>query len=502
MLYDTDFMASDYSQFDIFKKNSKELTREDIIRYVQARHIRMVNFMYTAEDGRLKTLNFVINDEDYLKTILTFGERVDGSSLFPSYVEAGNSDLYVMPRYETAFLDPFSEIDTLCFLCTFFDKNGDFFAAAPQRILHKAARTFKERCHMDFEAMAELEYYVIDEANGLYPATDQRGYHESAPYAKLNEFRKECMLILANLGASIKYGHSEVGNFSLNGKIYEQNEIEFLPCPVESAAEQVTLAKWVIRNLAYKYGLNVTFAPKITEGKAGSGMHIHMRIMKEGQNMLVNADGSLSDIAHKAIAGMMDLAASITAFGNRNPTSYLRLVPHQEAPTNICWGDRNRSVLLRVPLGWTNSGDMCVKANPQQEGTNISARNKQTIEMRSPDCSADIYLLLAGLCVACRHGLEMDAALDFAAKTYVDGDIHSAENKAKLDSLEQLPASCVASAQCLDKQRGEYERYEVFSKRAIDGIIAKLSSFQDDKLREKLSNKDYVLDLVEKYFHV
>lgn len=32
------------------------------------------------------------------------------------------------------------------------------------------------------------------------------------------------------------------------------------------------------------------------------------------------------------------------AGGDANPTSYLRLVPHQEAPTNVCWGDRNRSV--------------------------------------------------------------------------------------------------------------------------------------------------------------
>ena len=67
----------------------------------------MVNFMYPADDNRLKTLNFVINSEDYLDSILTFGERVDGSSLFP-FIEAGNSDLYVIPRYATAFVDPFA----------------------------------------------------------------------------------------------------------------------------------------------------------------------------------------------------------------------------------------------------------------------------------------------------------------------------------------------------------------------------------------------------------
>lgn len=56
----------------------------------------MVNFMYPAADGRLKTLNFAINNAAYLDAILTCGERVDGSSLFP-FIEAGSSDLYVIP---------------------------------------------------------------------------------------------------------------------------------------------------------------------------------------------------------------------------------------------------------------------------------------------------------------------------------------------------------------------------------------------------------------------
>lgn len=160
------------------------------------------------------------------------------------------------------------------------------------------------------------------------------------------------MSYIAQAGGQIKYGHSEVGNFTLDDKIYEQNEIEFLPVRAEEAADQLVIAKWVIRNLASQYGYNITFAPKITAGKAGSGLHIHMRIMKDGQNQMLK-DGALSETARKAIAGMMKLASSITAFGNTNPTSYFRLVPHQEAPTNICWGDRNRSVLVRVPLGWS-----------------------------------------------------------------------------------------------------------------------------------------------------
>jgi glutamine synthetase len=198
----------------------------------------------------------------------------------------------------------------------------------------------------------------------MFAATDQKGYHESAPYAKFNEFRTQCMAYIAQAGGQIKYGHSEVGNFTIDGMIYEQNEIEFLPVNAENAADQLMVAKWIIRNLAYKHGYDITFAPKITAGKAGSGLHIHMRIVKDRQNQMLNG-GVLSATARKAIAGMMQLAPSITAFGNTNPTSYFRLVPHQEAPTNICWATATaqyscaylsdgqpRATCARLPTPW------------------------------------------------------------------------------------------------------------------------------------------------------
>ena len=482
------------------QKPAAQFTREDLIRYVTENGIEMINFMYPAGDGKLKTLNFVINDMDYLETILTCGERVDGSSLF-SFIEAGSSDLYVLPRYSTAFRDPFAEVPTLSLLCSFFDKDGNRLASAPDYTLHKACKAFREATGMEFEAMGELEYYVIFDDNEQFPAVDQHGYHESAPYAKANELRALSMKYIAQTGGQIKYGHSEVGNFVQDGLVYEQNEIEFLPVPAEQAADQLTIAKWIIRNLAYENGVNVTFAPKITTGKAGSGLHIHMRMVKDGRNMMLH-NGMLSDDARRMIAGMMDLAPAITAFGNKNPMSYFRLVPHQEAPTNVCWGDRNRSVLVRVPLGWTSGVDMCSKANPQQPAKDVDTTLKQTVEMRSPDGSADVYQLIAGLCVACRHGFEIDNALELAQKTYVNVNIHDHANEGLLEKLAQLPDSCVASANCLEQKRDVFEQYGVFSKAMIDGILRNLRSKNDLTLRADIQDKPEELQkLVEEYFH-
>ncbi|KAF5050704.1 Glutamine synthetase [anaerobic digester metagenome] len=315
------------------------------------------------------------------------------------------------------------------------------------------------------------------------------------------------MLYIAQMGGKIKYGHSEVGNFSDEYYNYEQNEIEFLPTDIEEAAEQLILGKWILRSLAYKYGVSLSFAPKITVGKAGSGLHIHMKLLKDGVSVTSDENG-LSDVARKAIAGIMDLSASLTAFGNTVPTSYLRLVPHQEAPTNICWGDRNRSVLVRVPLGWAGAASqMTAIANPGSKEAKLNTNEKQTFEFRCPDGSADIYLLLAGLVTAATHGLTDKDALQKAKDTYVNVNIFHEEHKEVAEKLKQLPICCADSATELEKHREFYLDSGVFPPRVLDSLVKKLRSYEDSGLSERLfalpdeQRVAAIGDLVQKYLN-
>src|SRR6056297_1231607 len=451
------------------KKPAHEFTKTDIMNFVEDYEIEMVNFRYVAEDGKLKTLNFVISSKEHLETILTSGERVDGSSLF-SFMEAGSSDLYVVPRYKTAFLNPFSEIPALDILCSFYDSEGKPLENAPENILHKAHSAFKKATGFTFKALGELEYYVTSERDDLFPASDQRGYHASRPFAKFEELRTDALRLIAQSGGMVKYGHSEVGNFTSEDEMFEQHEIEFLPVEVEDAVDQMVVAKWILRMLAKEREIEISFAPKITVGKAGSGLHIHMLLEKNGKNIM-NTSTGLSDIARKMIAGVLDLSDALTAFGNTIPTSYLRLVPHQEAPTNICWGDRNRSALVRVPLGWNVKSSMIQDANPNECSEEETGDNKQTVEFRAPDGSADLYHLVAGLVVATQHGMEMDNALELAEKLYIDVNIFDEEHKDKLDQLEKLPESCFDSAEKLEKKRVVCEGNNIFPKSTIDFFI-------------------------------
>ncbi|MBR1626747.1 MAG: glutamine synthetase [Bacteroidales bacterium] len=476
------------------QKSPNEFTKADIIKYIKENGIEQINFRYAAGDGRLKTLNFVITNEEYLDQVLTMGERVDGSSLF-SHMKATSSDLYILPRFSSAFIDPFMQIPTLCFLCYYFDKDGNLLESSPEYILRKAEENFmKVTDGMEFWAMGELEYYVVGEEAKDFECEQQRGYQESSPFTKYEQFRSEAINMMAKAGCIIKYAHSEVGNFTQDGKNYEQNEIEFLPVPVQTAADNLMIAKWILRTLAYEYGLNVTFAPKITVGEAGSGMHIHTRVVKGEKNMYVD-NGELSDIAKRVISGIMTLAPSLTAFGNANPTSYFRLVPHQEAPTTVCWGDRNRSAMVRVPLGWTSGKNMCAAANPCETSDLPNMMNKQTVEFRCPDGSANVYLLLAGLVVAATLGMQTENWKEIADKTYMT-------DKTDKDSLQQLPSSCVESAEKLELQRHYYEKDNIFAPSLIDGLIKELKSFDDRTLRQDIENNpEEIKKLVRKYFY-
>mgnify|MGYP005619436943 CR=1 FL=1 len=146
------------------------------------------------------------------------------------------------------------------------------------------------------------------------------------------------------------------------------------------------------------------------------------------KNMMVE-NAILSDTAKKMVAGILDAADAITAFGNTIPISYLRLVPHQEAPTNICWGERNRSVVIRVPLGWIGAGHMVQHANPNDCSGYPKVESKQTVEYRVADGSANPYLTVAGLIVAALDGLRRSDALQLAEKLYIDVNIFKPEFK-------------------------------------------------------------------------
>lgn len=53
-------------------------------------------------------------------------------------------------------------------LCSYFNKDGELLESSPEYTLRKACKAFTDVTGMEFQAMGELEYYVISEDSGLF----------------------------------------------------------------------------------------------------------------------------------------------------------------------------------------------------------------------------------------------------------------------------------------------------------------------------------------------
>lgn len=472
-------------------KQPNDYTRKDLLKVITEQEIRQINLHYTGFDGKLKELKVPVNSLSYAELILAQGERIDGSSIFKGIIDTSASDLYILPVYKTAFLSPFEE-KTMGIICRFLDKNGDLAPWAPENVLAKAHKRLQEKTGLSFNVLAELEFYIIyEQQNHLFKGITQRGYHQSAPFIKQKDILAEMTNIIADLTAAVKYAHSEVGfieslrstNLEISGKRCEQYEIEFLPRPIEDMADYVSLAKWVIRNVANRHGVTATFTPKLEEGMAGTGLHFHMELAKNGKNAMTSPNGGLSDEAKKLITGLCSHAKSMTAFGNSVSSAYLRLVHNQEAPTTICWSEQNRAALIRVPLGWTHEKDMARVVNPaENESYPPSKGDRQTIEIRSADGSAHVNLMLTALTMVAEEGLTSSDSLTRAEKLYAKKGDPSAYTR-----FEALPSSCAESADELIKDRKFYEERGMPST-MIDVVVKELVAEDDRDINERYSN--------------
>jgi len=481
-------------------KPPADFTRADMLRVIAARGIERVTFHYTGIDGKLKELRIPVADPRQAESILAEGERADGSSLFKGMVDTAVSDLYIVPVFRTAFLNPFDET-SLDFICRYLTKDGSPAPFAPDNILAGAEALFRQRTGLEMRALGELEFFLLSEAKGhLFVPPRQQGYHGSAPFIKSGPILNEMVRHITRITGAVKYAHSEVGsldrveseNAEIDGRRAEQLEIEFLPRPIAEMADDLVVARWIIRNVAAQHGAVATFAPKIEEGVAGNGLHIHMELARDGRSVMTGDDGRLTEDARRLIGGLLEYAGSLTAFGNTVSAAYLRLVPHQEAPTRICWSDFNRSVLIRVPLGWNNLAGLSRRVNPGEASDFVRTESRQTVELRSPDGSANVHLLLAGLARAADWGFGTAPSalvpgkppLDLAEYLYVKGNIF--EDKALLKRLPELPTSCVASGRLLREKRALYERDGIFPASVVDFAARQLEAEQDEFMNQTL----------------
>lgn len=335
--------------------------------------------------------------------VLKGGVGFDASNY--GYAQVHKSDMVAVPDLSTAFVEDKDGYKTLHAFCDVMTTDGEHFAQYPRTIAKKAVEELrKSGVGEDVKMLVELEFYVFDDVaysttvdHSWYSVQSSegigedyedaprfglsKGYHRMGPEDKYGLLRNRAVEAMQDAGILVKYHHHEVGAAQL--------EIELNFMDLVRAADAVVLSKWIIRNCADELGLFVTFMPKPMYKIAGSGMHVHQFIEKNGKSIFPG-DGlyGLSEAGLAYTAGILEhaLSGSLLAWSNPSTNSYRRLVPGYEAPVSATFAQGSRAAAVRIP-GYLKKGE---------------AR----IEFRTGDATANTYYFLAAMLLAGLDGIQ------------------------------------------------------------------------------------------------
>ena len=247
-------------------------------------------------------------------------------------------------------------------------------------------------------------------------------------------------------GIEINYHHPEV---AASG----QFEIEPQLCQMSKMADNTMMIKYIIHNTALKYGKSATFMPKPIMDEAGSGMHVHMLLMKNGQPVFSDDNGyaHLSETAHYFMGGLLRHIASLCALTNPSTNSFKRLVPGFEAPVTVGYATSNRSAVIRIPA-YAKSPD------------------KRRFELRNPDATCNPYFCYAAILMAGLDGVKNQIDPHKNGWGPYDKNLYtlSPEEKAQLKSL---PTSLDAALDALEADHDYLTAGGVFPEELIHNLI-------------------------------
>ena len=358
-------------------------SKEDILRLVEENDVNFIRLQFTDITGTLKNVAIT---KSQLKKALEDRCVFDGSSL-DGFARAAEADMCLRPDRDTFNMLPWrpSHYGVARFICDVYSPEGAPYEGDPRRILKKQVAKAAELGY-DFNVGPECEFFLFrvdDFGQPTIETYDTAGYFDLDSADMGGDVRREICLTLESMGFEIEASHHEVAG--------GQHEIDFKYDSALQAADNIMTFKMAVKSIAQASGMYATFMPKPKSGVSGSGMHINMSMMKDGTNLFEDpADprgNSLSETAYRFMAGILAHAKGLTAVCNPTVNSYKRLVSGDEAPIHITWSCRNRSPLIRIP-------------SPRGKGSRV--------ELRSPDPSANPYLVFACCLAAGLDGIRRE----------------------------------------------------------------------------------------------
>ena len=458
-----------------------------IFEQINKENIEFVDLMYADLFGGWH--HVTVPAERFDEGLCQKGVGVDGSSVLGfRKVKAG--DMVLVPDTQAHFKHPFAERATLCVLGDLVDVGAKEGFSRDARYVARKAEQHLGRMRKGERSLwlPELEFYLFDslevsgrpghsgykilsrEAGALdgeprVPEHEnlKRGYHSASPEDRFEDIRSEMCAVLASVGIPVKYHHHECGPAG-------QLEIELNFMPMVKAGDGVALAKWIIRNVADRRGLVATFMPKPLYGEAGSGLHFHQYLAKNGVSAFYDSKGTtcLSRVGLWYVGGLIEHGRALSAFASPSTNSYKRLVPGFEAPVRLAYSVGNRTAAIRVP------------------GYAIGPENTR-IEYRPPDATCNAYLVTAAMLLAGLDGIKRK--LDPGKP--LSEDLFRLSQR-QLGDIPALPESLGEALYALEKDSGFLLESGVFTEDLLESWI-NLKRAEDREVSQRPHPREFEL---------
>ncbi len=443
---------------------------DDALKLIRDRSIEQIDLKFCDLWGRWHHVTLPAQQFD--DKLLERGIGFDGSSVGFRSISSG--DMVMVPDLETGFIDPFWDLPTLSFICTTLEADTrSLFPYDPRSMAANAEGYLQSTGIADASWWGpEFEFYVftgVSFQNQLMTASyrieaqegswrnyemgggdalpKHGGYHAIPPRDHLYNLRAHICSLLDKAGIPVKYHHHEVGGPG-------QCEIETPMMPLLKAGDAGFIVKYLTRQAAVKAGFTATFMPKPMFGEAGSGMHFHQRLEKNGENLFYDPDGygAISELGRWYIGGLLHHGGAVLALTNPSTNSYRRLVPGYEAPISAIYSAGNRSAAIRIPK-YANAPD--------------SAR----MEFRPPDATCNPYLAITAQLMAGIDGIRNRIDPTQLGFGPIDEDIFSWTPERRAE-IKALPTSLAAAMDALEQDHEFLLAGDVFSADLIARWVA------------------------------
>ncbi|HVB61055.1 MAG TPA: type I glutamate--ammonia ligase [Ktedonobacteraceae bacterium] len=462
------------------------MTPEEVIEFAIEHGTKMVDLKFVDLPGTWQ--HFSVPFHELKEETFVEGVPFDGSSI-RGFQTINESDMLVIPDAETAVMDPFTAAPTLSLICNIAHPGPKGqkkpYSRDPRYIASKAEDFLRSSGVADTSYFGpEAEFYIFDNVrfnstdNVQYAEVDseeahwnhgrngtvnlghrnrvKEGYFPVAPNDTFQDLRTEMVLMLEELGIPVEAQHHEVGAAG-------QAEIDIRFNTLMKTADNLLLYKYIVKNTARKHGKTVTFMPKPVFGDNGSGMHTHQSLWKDEKPLFYKCEGyaGISQLARFYIGGLLTHAPALLAIAAPTTNSYKRLVPGFEAPVNLVFSKGNRSAAVRIPL------------------TESPAAKR--LEFRSPDPTANPYLLFSALLMAGLDGIRREIEPSDHGFGPVDRDLFHM-SAAELSEIRSVPGSLHEALNALEDDHEFLLEGGVFTTDLLEHYV-ELKREQSDQVR-------------------